>query len=193
LLLVLLIAEMLMSHAFLNIALTFLLIYLAVNVARSLTERTDFSVWWAMFIVGALSMISFMLTRSREPIAIVFLFLVFLHAKKHKEQPWKLVTLLLAGFCAVVLYGALRDGGGIADVLGMVGIEALGEGGTVHLIGSHVVGLSTRDLLPAELDESILQKAARVVPFVAKEEMLADRYITIFYPNIASQGGGFAY
>src|SRR5258708_7417419 len=52
LLLVLFMTEMLISHAFLNIALSFLLIYLAVHVARRLLERKAFSIGWTVAIVA---------------------------------------------------------------------------------------------------------------------------------------------
>src|SRR5258708_6693831 len=165
LLLVLIMTEMLISHAFLNIALSFLLIYLAVHVARRLLERTDFSIGWTVAIIAGMSIVSFALTRSREPIAIVFLFLVFLHANRTKEGPWKFVAMILGGLFLVILYGALRDGGSMSAVLGMAGIEALGESGTVAFIGSHPVGLGSRDLLPAEVDGSIFPKSAPCVPF----------------------------
>jgi len=193
LLVVLVSLRMFINHAFLDIALTFLAIYAAASIAGRVVQKTGFSVAWGVALLATMAGISVILTRSREPIALVFLYVLFLYGRRFRMRSWQVGGFLLFGLFLVVAYGAVREGASAFANVGLVGFEALGESGNMHLIGGHVVGLTDRNLLPSELREDVLDKLLRSVPFIPKGDMLADRYVGVFYPTIAQEGGGFAY
>lgn len=181
------------GHAFFSIGIYFLIICLLIHYAMKLNSICKYNIFSAFAILIFLTYISFLITRSREPIAIVFLFFVFAYGKKYGPYSIKSLTLIIACFFLIVIYAALRSNGSFENLLSGGGIEALGESGTSQLVGSHLVGIDNREELPIELNEGFISKIKRLLPFLSKDKMLADKYTMLFYPEISAAGGGFGY
>lgn len=170
-----------------NLFISFVAIFWIV-VAR----RFGFRLVPLMLVIAVAAGLLLALGRSRLPIMVVSLSLLTIYLSRGKVTLWQQVTIGLSVLVIFLMFGFLRESVGDRGDREGAGVLSLEETGNMHLIGAHIVGLASRGDLPPTLDESILDKVLRAVPGSGME-MLADRYIWAFFPELAAGGGGFAY
>jgi hypothetical protein len=148
----------------------------------------------AIFLVLICSAVLLLATgRSRLPIMVVAICLLVVYFSRSQATIW--TAAALGGFVLVIflMFGYLREAVGDRGVRdASTGVLSLEETGNMHLVGAHIVGLSSRGELPGALHESLLSKFLRSIPG-ANRPMLADRYVEEFFAEVADAGGGFAF
>lgn len=156
----------------------------------------------ALFMLILVILLSFWITRSRNVISVVLSFAIVNSIAVKGVRSTRTMLIICLSFLAISGYGVLRavryNDQPLWQIIdttlsGEQGIEALGESGSIFLVGSHLVGLASRNQLPDEIQDNLESKLLRIVPLIEKDEMLADRYVKYFYPTFYEQGGGFAF
>jgi hypothetical protein len=138
-----------------------------------------------------LTAVAFLITRSRETMAVAALGLLSLEWQKTRRYSVRLALVIGASFLLASAYGAYRDEGSPDSLFAAFAersrFEVSGESGIMFQTAAHVIGLRDAAVMPPEFDDSIPDKLIRVVPlFPGKLPMLADRYMRYFFPAIAA-------
>jgi hypothetical protein len=148
-----------------------------------------------VFAAGALAV-----TRSRLGIAIVLLYPVAAAIQRfgfhsHRVAILVLLTILIVSTYAVLRTPSTNSSSSLDRVTtSLKRFESEGEGGNIFLFGSHITGLAARGYPLPMLNDGLLDKAHRAIPFIpGKPEMLAIQYMRVYYPGIHAARGGWAY
>lgn len=163
---------------------------------------------WARFgALLAILPISFLLTRSRGFVAALMLYYLAdiwqsnvsndsaEGAIRGAAGRLKVAVLIAFSFVVVALYGAWRGSeGGLVSMsdalLENSHLEADGEAGLMFLFGAHVASYREAQSVPTDLEDSLVDKFWRIIPWVPwKTQMLADRYTRLITPSASDEAG----
>lgn len=162
---------------------------LCVFVAR----RFGFGLFATLSILAVAFVGLLLMDRSRLQIVVSSLALMMAMRAVSRLELYKLVLVGLTAIILFLTFGYFREAEqDRGDSIG-TGVFSQEEAGNIHLVGAHIVGMTDRGELPAELTESILPKMLRAIPGASGDRMLADQYIWLNFPDVAAAGGGFAY